>query len=103
MQMIPCPHCGPREETEFHYGAAAGIAYPAQPESLDDTDWGAYLFYRPNPKGALAERWCHSAGCRQWFTITRDTVTYAFTSSPTASASTASAATASDTTPGALS
>ena len=31
MQMIPCPHCGPREETEFHYGAAAGISYPEQP------------------------------------------------------------------------
>ena len=36
MQMIRCPHCGPREETEFHYGAAAGVAYPDRPADLDD-------------------------------------------------------------------
>ncbi|MCX2965974.1 sarcosine oxidase subunit delta [Gordonia aquimaris] len=78
MQMIPCPHCGPREETEFHYGAAAGISYPEQPAELDDTDWAHYLFFRPNPKGAMVERWCHTAGCRQWFTLERDTVTYEF-------------------------
>lgn len=84
MQLIPCPHCGPREETEFHYGAAAGVEYPAQSQTLDDDEWADYLFFRPNPKGALAERWCHSAGCRRWFTITRDTVTYRFTGTPVA-------------------
>ena len=36
MQMIRCPHCGPREETEFHYGAAAGVAYPDRPADLDE-------------------------------------------------------------------
>ncbi|MGC5249395.1 sarcosine oxidase subunit delta [Gordonia sp. DT219] len=82
MQMIPCPHCGPREETEFHYGGAAGTAYPAHPDTLDDATWARYLFFRPNPKGPLPERWCHRAGCRRWFTITRDTVTYRFLSGP---------------------
>ena len=24
MQLFPCPFCGPRPETEFHYGAEAG-------------------------------------------------------------------------------
>ena len=28
MQLIACPWCGPREETEFHYGGQAHIAYP---------------------------------------------------------------------------
>lgn len=78
MQLIPCPYCGRREETEFHYGGAAGIAYPEQPATLDDDAWARYLFFRPNPKGGMAERWFHSAGCRQWLRIERDTVTYAF-------------------------
>ena len=74
------PALRPRE-TEFHYGAAAGIDYPENPAGLDDTEWGRYLFFRPNPKGVLAERWCHVAGCRQWFTAERDTVTYIFRAS----------------------
>ena len=27
-------------------------------------------------KGTFAERWVHSTGCRQWFNMLRDTVTY---------------------------
>ncbi|WP_066904644.1 sarcosine oxidase subunit delta [Millisia brevis] len=79
MQLIGCPNCGPREETEFHYGGAAGIAYPENPAALDDVDWAHYLFFRPNPMGRFTERWYHSSGCRRWFTAERDTVTYAFT------------------------
>ncbi|MEE3852335.1 sarcosine oxidase subunit delta [Gordonia sp. LSe1-13] len=85
MQLIECPHCGPREETEFHYGAAAGIAYPPVPADLDDEAWAHYLFFRPNPKGVMTERWFHGAGCRQWFTVDRDTVTYQFVGTPTVS------------------
>ena len=29
MMLIPCPWCGPRDETEFHYGGQAHVAYPA--------------------------------------------------------------------------
>lgn len=83
MQLISCPYCGPREEVEFHYGAASGVAYPPDPSALDDTQWSQYLFFRPNPKGELTERWCHAAGCRQWFTVRRDTVTYAFSGATT--------------------
>ena len=74
--LIECPYCGPRNEDEFHYGGAAGIAYPADPSELDDAAWARYLFYRPNPKGAFRERWSHDAGCRRWFTLERDTVTH---------------------------
>ena len=38
MLYIPCPHCGPRNETEFHYGAEAGVGYP-DPNALTDTEW----------------------------------------------------------------
>jgi len=75
MMLIPCPWCGPRDESEFHYGGQAGVAYPADPAALSDAEWARYLFFRENPKGRFEERWCHSIGCRRWFTMVRDTVT----------------------------
>jgi heterotetrameric sarcosine oxidase delta subunit len=74
--LIACPHCGERDETEFHYGGQAGIAYPEDPESLGDAQWAEYLFFRDNPKGDFTERWSHAAGCRRWFTVVRNTVTH---------------------------
>lgn len=76
MLLIPCPNCGPRDETEFHYGGQAHVAYPENPSALNDREWAEYLFYRENTKGTFAERWVHSTGCRQWFNMVRDTVTY---------------------------
>jgi heterotetrameric sarcosine oxidase delta subunit len=76
MMLIPCPWCGPRNETEFHYGGQAGVAYPADPAALTDAEWGEFLFVRANPKGPFHERWSHTAGCRRWFALTRDTVTH---------------------------
>ena len=75
MLLITCPHCGPRDETEFTYGGEAGVAYPADPDALSDREWAEYLFVRANHRGPLAERWCHSSGCRRWFDVVRDTVT----------------------------
>jgi heterotetrameric sarcosine oxidase delta subunit len=76
--LIPCPWCGPRDEREFRYGGQAGIDYPADPDALSDEAWADFLFMRENPRGAFAERWFHTAGCRRWFDAVRDTVTYAF-------------------------
>ncbi len=76
MLLIPCPNCGSRDETEFHYGGQAHVAYPENPAELNDREWAEFLFYRDNTKGAFAERWLHSTGCRQWFNMLRDTVTY---------------------------
>jgi sarcosine oxidase subunit delta len=76
MLLISCPNCGPRDETEFHYGGQAHVAYPEDPNALTDEEWGRYLFYRENPKGLFAERWVHSGGCRKWFNAVRDTATY---------------------------
>ncbi|BCT75078.1 sarcosine oxidase subunit delta [Sinomonas cyclohexanicum] len=80
MLLITCPNCGPRDETEFHYGGQAHVAYPENPAELSDTEWSRYLFYRENTKGNFAERWTHSGGCRKWFNAIRDTVTYEFKS-----------------------
>jgi heterotetrameric sarcosine oxidase delta subunit len=80
MLLITCPWCGPRDEVEFRYGGQAGIAYPNDPDALTDAEWADWLFTRDNPKGAFRERWAHTAGCRRWFDVTRDTVTHEFTS-----------------------
>ena len=79
--LIPCPWCGQREEFEFRYGGPVPLAYPQDPEAVDDATWARYVYFRPNPKGPLTERWVHFAGCRRWFTIERDTVTHAITPS----------------------
>lgn len=76
MILISCPDCGPRDETEFHYGGQAHVPYPEDPNTLTDEEWGRYLFYRENTKGIYAERWVHSSGCRKWFNVLRDTVSY---------------------------
>ncbi|MGP6176231.1 sarcosine oxidase subunit delta [Microbacterium sp. A196] len=110
MLLIPCIYCGPRDETEFHYGGQAGVPYPENPDELSDAEWAQYLFYRDNPKGLFDERWLHRTGCRQWFNVTRDTVTYEILdaypvgtqrphrTSPTATAETGTASTAPDST-----
>jgi heterotetrameric sarcosine oxidase delta subunit len=75
MLLIRCPWCGERDEVEFSYGGQAGIAYPTDPAALSDEKWAQWLFFRDNPKGAFAERWVHTHGCRRWFDVVRDTVT----------------------------
>ena len=76
MLVITCPHCGPREESEFSCGGEAHIARPLAENSLTDAEFADYLFLRDNPKGVFLERWRHAAGCRRWFNVVRDTVTH---------------------------
>ena len=76
MLLIECPWCGTRAETEFSYGGEAGIVRPPDPDALSDAEWADYLFFRANPRGAHRELWNHAHGCRRWFGVERDTVTY---------------------------
>ena len=71
MLTIPCPYCGPREETEFTYGAPSHVQRP--PFEASDGEWTKYLYHRDNLKGPYRERWLHSYGCARWFNILRDT------------------------------
>ncbi len=75
MLLIPCPWCGPREETEFRYGGEADIARPRDPAALSDAEWADYLYLKSNPKGPHRERWNHAHGCRRWFNVERNTAT----------------------------
>jgi heterotetrameric sarcosine oxidase delta subunit len=78
MLLVPCPNCGERDQSEFHYGGEAHRTRPKAPETLSDEQWADYVFMRTNPKGVFAERWCHTAGCRKWFNALRDTASDEF-------------------------
>ena len=75
MLVIDCPFCGPRESAEFNYGGDASVTRPANPQSVSDEEWVAYLFMRDNPKGSHIEHWFHRDGCRGWLKVRRSTVT----------------------------
>ena len=76
MFFLDCPWCGKRDESEFSYGGEANIVRPTIPDALTDKEWADYLFMRKNPRGDLVEQWNHSQGCRRWFIVERNTVTY---------------------------
>jgi sarcosine oxidase subunit delta len=76
MLLIECPWCGERDESEFSYAGEAHIARPPDTEKLTDEQWADYLFMRKNPKGLHREQWLHAAGCRRFFNVERDTLTY---------------------------
>jgi heterotetrameric sarcosine oxidase delta subunit len=69
---IRCPHCGVRAVEEFIFGEI-----PATPDSLTDPDARDIdrAFMHTNTEGVVTERWFHSAGCRRWLTVQRDTRT----------------------------
>jgi sarcosine oxidase subunit delta len=73
---ISCPFCGKRDETEFRCGGQSYIERPGPARAITDAIWADYLFNRDNPKGWHYERWCHAAGCGQWFNMLRHTVSH---------------------------
>ncbi len=78
MLLIPCPHCGPRNQIEFTYGGDATVRRPATdaPDAAPVAAWVDCVYLRDNPCGPHDELWLHSAGCRRWFRIRRDTRTH---------------------------
>jgi methylglutamate dehydrogenase subunit B len=74
--LIACPYCGARDETEFAYGGDATVERP-DPARADAAAWYDYVYARDNPKGPHAELWYHTAGCRRWLRVVRDTATHA--------------------------
>ncbi|MEM7219708.1 MAG: sarcosine oxidase subunit delta [Pseudomonadota bacterium] len=77
MLRIYCPYCQEaREEVEFHYAGQAHIVRPLDPEACSDEAWGRYLYFRKNTAGREAEMWVHGAGCRKFFNVLRNTVSY---------------------------
>ncbi len=73
---IPCPYCGLRDVQEFTYGEDGSVVRP-DPETGDEKAWTDYVYRRANPRGPHRELWHHTAGCRQWLSVTRDTTSHA--------------------------
>ena len=72
--MMNCPLNGLRNINAFVYGGQV----KAMPDhrSVSDAEWADYLFNRTNTRGDYRELWNHAQGCRRWFGVERDTVTY---------------------------
>jgi heterotetrameric sarcosine oxidase delta subunit len=73
---IKCPYCGEREAAEFTYLGAADLKRPDAGAPGAKAAFHDYVYMRENPAGPLAELWYHSAGCRSWLRIVRDTRTH---------------------------
>ncbi len=56
------------------YGGDAGVVRPA--DDASEAAWFDYVYLRDNPSGPHLELWLHSAGCRSWFKVRRDTRTH---------------------------
>ena len=76
MLLISCPHCGPRNESEFQHGGPARMRRPETTHAMDDAQWVDYLTVPNNPMGPVDEKWWHVRGCGAWLTLRRDTVTH---------------------------
>lgn len=76
MMQISCPHCGSRDYVEFTYGGDATVRRPLDPGTLNDEEWASYLYMRSNTRGIHDELWQHTAGCRCWIVVRRDTYTH---------------------------
>jgi sarcosine oxidase subunit delta len=72
---IRCPYCGERSNDEFTVLGDAD-ALLARPGDGEPQAFYAYSYLRTNPAGLLRELWYHSAGCRRWLVVTRDTRTH---------------------------
>jgi heterotetrameric sarcosine oxidase delta subunit len=72
---IECPYCGKRDQSEFSHAGEAHVVRPSGDEEINDAQWAEFVFMRRNSKGVLAERWVHSAGCRKFFNMLRNTAT----------------------------
>ena len=71
---IPCPICGLRDSGEFTYAGDATVQYPAL--DADQDAWYEAVYERRNPRGPHTEYWHHTAGCRRYIIVERDTLTH---------------------------
>ncbi len=71
MQRFTCPHCGLRDETEFHYLTEPK---PRPGSDVSDAEWGQYLYFQNNDKGTHRELYRHI--CGTLVLVERDTLTH---------------------------
>jgi len=76
--IISCPHCGPRDSSEYYFRGEAALRRPDYEEGT--AAFADHVYGRVNPAGPQTEHWYHAAGCRSWLLVERDTRTHAFLS-----------------------
>lgn len=74
MQIFPCPFCGDRNETEFHFAGELGKIRPDTTADVEADAWARYLYTQRNEKGHVREVWMHIP-CAELFVLERDSVT----------------------------
>lgn len=80
MLLVPCPHCGPRNQSDLRL---LGEAVPRpDPNTTTRAEWGEYLYLRENPASWVTETWYCRAGCRRYFTLERHQATNEFRNPP---------------------
>jgi methylglutamate dehydrogenase subunit B len=73
---ITCPCCGERDVREFSYLGDATMSRP-EPDGADAEEaFFEHVYLRDNPAGTHHELWYHTAGCRSWLKVTRNTLTH---------------------------
>jgi len=77
MLLIKCPWCGERDQTEFTYGGDAKAAEARPGPGAGLAEWHDHVYVRDNPRGPHRELWHHTASCRRWLLVERDTLTHA--------------------------
>jgi heterotetrameric sarcosine oxidase delta subunit len=70
--LLPCPHCGSRDVSEFICAGEVSVRPAASPTLRELT---LYLYFRENAAGIQREWWFHRLGCKTWFQAERDTRT----------------------------
>jgi methylglutamate dehydrogenase subunit B len=76
--IVPCPHCGTRDSSEFYFRGEATSHRPDYDEGT--AAFAEYVYGRANHAGPQKEHWYHAAGCRNWLLVERDTRTHAILS-----------------------
>lgn len=75
MQLFPCPFCGVRPETEYHFAGDLGNLRPEGFDLVSNETWTDYLYAHNNIRGVAHEVWKHLV-CMEVFALTRDTLTH---------------------------
>jgi len=73
MILVPCPHCGPRNASEFRWCGEV----KSRPDSnrVTPEQWRDYLYLKSNGSGWITETWYHREGCGRYFRTERHTLT----------------------------
>ena len=75
MLLIPCPHCGTRDESEFDYGGRA-IEFPGLDAAT--SAWHEALHLGNDSADYADEYWYHGAGCERWIQLRRNLLSHDF-------------------------